>query len=248
MIIIVATLGAGVGSVWVADLLTVRTRSAGHDDSDAQQRLLSLATGTLLATAFTHLLPEAFESKVDVQALFLTLLVGLVFFFLLSKVALRHREPHPVDHRHRGAGWPLLIGDGVHGFGDGVLIASALVADVRAGIVAAISVLVHEVPHHMGDLVVLREGGRRGPARLKVSMAGSITALGGVAGYFLASRLQTWQPFLVTLAGSSFIYVALSNLIPRLQQRQTSRETSAQMVWLLLGIALVALVGGIAHE
>ncbi|MCA8348495.1 ZIP family metal transporter [Burkholderia cepacia] len=248
MIIIVATLGAGVGSVWVADLLTVRARVAGNDDGDAQQRLLSLATGALLATAFTHLLPEAFESKVNVQGLFLTLLVGLVFFFLLSKVELWHHERDHADHHHRSAGWSLLIGDSVHSFGDGLLIASALVADTRVGVVAAISVLVHEIPHHMGDLVVLRQGSRRGSALLKVSMAGSMTASGGIVGYFLASQLQTWQPFFVTVAGSSFIYVALSNLIPQLQQRQSTRETWLQVVWLILGIALVVLVGGMAHE
>jgi len=248
-IILLSTLAAGIGSVWVANFLIVSTSAGDQNDSQAQQRLLSLATGALLSTAFTHLLPEAFESKASPQGLFATLLVGLVFFFLLSKVELSHDEQsHSYPHLHQRSGWSLLIGDSVHGFGDGVLIASTLAVDIRLGIMAALSVFAHEVPHHMGDLVVLRQGRHPRSALLKVFTAGAMTTLGGVAGYVLVDQLQNWHPFFVTVAGSSFIYVALSNLIPQLRQRRTSKETTTQMVWLVLGVIVVALVGGIVHE
>ena len=185
--ILIGTLVAGIGSVWLAAWLSFGVISR------YTQHMLSLAAGALLATAFLHLLPEAFESDVGPHALFLTLLLGLVFFFLLDKAELWHHghehhhghHDHHHDHAHSGhahhdhahhdhaghahggersAGhWAVLAGDSVHCFGDGILIASAFIADWRLGLVAAVAVLAHEVPHHMGDLVVIREASRQRP-------------------------------------------------------------------------------------
>lgn len=268
LILFFATLTAGVGSVWVASLL-MRTgmgaQSGGQGVAPPRQGLLSLAAGALLATAFMHLLPEAFNSEADAHDLFMTLLGGILFFFLLTKAELwhhghehsdcatahdahdAHSHAHGHHHHRAGAGWSLLTGDSVHCFGDGVLIASAFLADIRLGLIAALSVLAHEVPHHMGDLIVLRQGNHRRAAVLKVSLAGSVTALGGVAGYFLLARLQDWLPYCLVLACSSFIYVALSDLVPQLQQRQGPRQTVAQVLWLLLGVVVVTVVSGLAH-
>ena len=137
----------------------------------------------------------------------------------------------------------------MHCFGDGVLIASAFMVDVRLGIVSSLAVLAHEVPHHMGDLVVLRAGSQsRQAAVLKVSLAGAITALGGLAGYMLLEQLSGVLPYMLAIASSSFIYVALADLIPQLQKRLSSRETAAQIVWLLSGMALVSGVSMLAHS
>ena len=208
--ILLGTLAAGIGSVWLAAWLSFGILSR------YTQHMLSLAAGALLATAFLHLLPEAFEAGVEPHNLFMTLLFGLLFFFLLDKAELWHHghehhhgpvlESHPHDHEHKhehnhvhaqahnpvSGGWAILAGDSVHCFGDGVLIASAFLVDLRLGIVAALAVLAHEVPHHMGDLVVLREtSGNKQAAVLKVSLAGAITALGGVAGYLLTISCPT---------------------------------------------------------
>ena len=268
--IVLATLAAGIGSVWLAELL-MRSGLGGRDASVGPQHLLSLAAGALLATAFMHLLPEAFEGQASAHDLFATLLVGLVFFFLLDKAELWHHghehnhddQGHVHGHAHghghshshaatdapRVGGWSVLTGDSVHCFGDGVLIASAFVADVRLGLIAAVSVLAHEVPHHMGDLVVLRQSSpNRRMALIKVSMAGAVTVLGGLAGYFLVGRLQGGLPYFLTVASSSFVYVALADLIPQLQKRLSARQTAVQVVFLLLGIGLVMLVSGLAHQ
>ena len=142
----------------------------------------------------------------------------------------------------------MLTGDSVHCFGDGVLIASAFVADLRLGLVAAISVLAHEVPHHMGDLLVLRQtSASRRIALVKVSLAGAVTALGGLAGFFLVERLHDWLPYFLAVASSSFVYVALADLIPQLQRRLSARETVVQVVFLLLGMVMVTVVSGLAH-
>lgn len=268
--IILATLAAGIGSVWVAALLM--GLGGGRSPGVMPQRLLSLAAGALLATAFMHLLPEAFESHGNAQSLFVVLLVGLVFFFLLSKAELwhhghehshshvqqeahahhhghDHHHDHHREHSHGKGGWAVLTGDSVHCFGDGILIASAFMADIRLGMIAALSVLAHEVPHHMGDIVVLRQSStNRRVALIKVSMAGAVTTLGGVAGYFLLGQLHDLLPYFLTVASSSFIYVALADLIPQLQKRLSAKETVAQVFWLLLGIVLVTVMSGAAHK
>ena len=122
-------------------------------------------------------------------------------------------------------------------------------ADMRLGLIAAVSVLAHEVPHHMGDLVVLgQSSASRRAALVKVSLAGAVTALGGVAGYFLIGQLHSLLPFFLAVASSSFIYVALADLIPQLQKRLSARETATQVGWLLIGIVVVTLMSAAAHR
>ncbi len=286
--ILMGTLAAGIGSVWLAALLSfgVLARYTQH--------MLSLAAGALQATAFMHLLPEAFESQASAHDLFATLLAGLVLFFLLDKAELwhhgheHHAAHHDEDHghashhhhhdhhsasersagppqassapsggsavretsvgAHHSGGWAVLAGDSVHAFGDGILIASAFMADLRLGVVASLAVLVHEVPHHMGDLVVLGQtSNNRRAALIKVTLAGAVTALGGMIGFALVDQLYDYLPFFLILASSSFIYVALADLIPQLQKRVTARETTAQIAWLAIGIGMVTLISGIAH-
>ena len=271
--IILATLASGIGSVWLAAWL-LRAGLGGRSGSVGPQHLLSLAAGALLATAFMHLLPEAFESQASVQDLFATLLVGVVFFFMLEKAELWHhghehgdaQSGHDHGHSHghahshapgghhqggggaRLGGWTILTGDSVHCFGDGVLIASAFVADMRLGLIAAASVLAHEVPHHMGDLVVLlHSSANRRMALVKVSLAGAVTALGGLVGYFLLEQLHDWLPYFLVVASSSFVYVALADLIPQLQKRLSARETTLQIAMLLIGMGVVTLVSHLAH-
>lgn len=261
--ILLGTFAAGVGSVLVAALLTygVLARFTQH--------LLSLAAGALLATAFMHLLPEAINSSTDAKDLFAVLLGCLIFFFLLDKAELYHHghEHHHVeshDHAHhahdhghhhhghgeakRSGGWAVLVGDSVHCFGDGILIASAFIADFRLGLVASLAVLAHEVPHHMGDLVVLRQSETSAnPALLKLCLAGGVTVLGGLVGYYLVAQLQDLLPYMLVIASGSFIYVALADLIPQLQTRLSPKATAAQVAWLAVGIVLVTVVSGLAH-
>jgi zinc and cadmium transporter len=143
----------------------------------------------------------------------------------------------------------VLTGDSVHCFGDGLLIASAFMADIRLGAIASLAVLVHEVPHHMGDLMVLRSGSsNRQMALVKVSLAGAVTAIGGLLGFWLVEQLRDYLPYFLVMASSSFIYVALADLIPQLQKRLSAKETAAQIAWLGIGIALVTFVSGLAHS
>ena len=270
---VAGTLSAGVGSVLLAALFAraVLGRFTQH--------LLSLAAGALLATAFMHLLPEAFESDITPHVLFTTLLLGLVFFFLLDKAELWHHghehghahadhHTHGHDHSHGheahahgphggdtkeadkgfAGSWAVLAGDSVHAFGDGILVAAAFMTDIRLGAAASVAVLAHEIPHHMGDLAVLQRGfGQGRGALLKLCMAGGVTVLGGLLGHFLIEGHEAWLPFMLVVASSSYVYVALADLIPQLQKRLTAPATAMQVLWLFAGIALVTAATELMH-
>ena len=260
---------AGVGSVWLAAMLAyaLLSRFTQHLLSLAAGALLATAFMRLLPEAFE----QSVSAGVSAQMLFAVLLMGLVFFFLLDKAELwhhghehghahdpmhehahdhtyaHHHHTHPEahhHHQHSGGSWAVLLGDSVHAFGDGILIAAAFVADTRLGVAAALAVMAHEVPHHVGDLVVLHQSlGNAKAALIKLSLSGSVTALGGLVGYLLVGALQEYLPLFLVVAASSFIYVALADLIPQLQKRLSPRQTAAQVAWLFAGIALVVALG-----
>ena len=253
--IIFGTLMCGVGSVFVAYVLAKALLSR------FQQHMLSLAAGALLATAFLHLLPEAFGSGASPSHLFMTLLVGLIFFFLLDKAELwhhghEHAHAHahvPEEHAHhvhskaddahvQVGGWSVLLGDSVHAFGDGIMVAGAFMADLNLGYAASVAVLAHEIPHHMGDLTVLANSGSvKNQALLKLSLSGLVSTVGGVMAYALLEGRESWVPCMLSIASSSYLYVALADLIPQLQKRLSAQATVHQILWLFSGMALVNL-------
>ena len=255
---LLATAVAGFGSVLLAALLMRHLRKTSTDF------LLSFAAGALLCTAFTHLLPEAVESGAAAHTLFTTLFFALLAFFMLDKAELyhhgheHHADPqiahaakaehshahahehlHTQGHQHQGGGLSLLLGDAVHCLGDGMLIAAACLSSPALGLLVALAVFAHEVPHHMGDLVVLQ--GRRNlrPALFKLLSAGGATLIGGLLGYLFFSQMAGWMPYLLMVAAGSFIYVALADLIPQLQRHWGARDTLLQLLGLALGAGLV---------
>ena len=243
-----ATFLGGLLSVVVAASLTVGvlTRVVHH--------LVSLSAGVLLGTALLDILPEAFERKeASPQALFLTLLLGLLFFFLLEKAELyRHSHHHEGDEHHHGhgfdrrqagrGGWSVILGDSIHNFCDGVIIAAAFLADTGVGVVTALAIIAHEIPQEVGDYIVLLNAGfSRARALFFNAVSGLAAVLGGIVGYFIVGPWQAAFPYLLVVAASSFIYVAVADLIPQLQHRLTMKETAAQLFWLLAGLAVVVL-------
>ena len=251
--IVLATFAGGLLSVLIAASLTLTVLSR------VVQHLVSLSTGVLLGTALLDVLPEAFESKASPQSLFITLLAGLMFFFLLEKAELyRHGHHHEGDdhHHHHGfdvaqagrGGWSVLMGDSIHNFCDGIIIAAAFLADTRLGVVTSLAIIAHEIPQEVGDYIVLLNAGlSRGRALAYNTASGMAAVLGGVIGYFVVGPWESLFPYLLVVASSSFIYVAVADLIPQLQHRLTLRETIAQLAWLGAGLALVALAVSQLH-
>ena len=244
--IITATLVGGLLSVIIAASLTasVLTRVVQH--------LVSLSAGVLLGTALLDVLPEAFESKASPQALFATLLGGLLFFFLLEKAELyRHSHHHEGDehHHHHGfdheqagrGGWSVILGDSIHNFCDGIIIAAAFLADVRLGVVTSLAIIAHEIPQEVGDYIVLLNAGfSRGRALFYNALSGLAAVLGGVIGYFVVGPWEALFPYLLVVASSSFIYVAVADLIPQMQRHLPWRDIVAQVAWIGAGMVLIA--------
>lgn len=254
--IIVATLAGGLLSVLIAAAISVAVLAR------LVRSLVSLSTGILLSTALLQVLPEAFEGQAPPQALFATLLGGLLAFFLLEKAELyRHGHHHEGDHPHHDhhdgfdaeqagrGGWAVLVGDSVHNFCDGIIIAAAFLADTRLGIVTAAAVVAHEIPQEVGDYIVLLNAGlSRARALLLNALSGLAGVAGGVVGYFVVGPWEGLFPYLLVVAASSFVYVAVADLMPQLQRRLPLRETLAQLGWLAGGLGVVvaarALMGG----
>jgi zinc and cadmium transporter len=252
--IVLATLLGGLLSVIAAAVLTTQVLSR------IVHNMVSLSAGVLLGAALLHLLPEALNSSAGAHELFATLLAGLLFFGLLEKAELfRHQHHHEGDGHHhhphfdaqqagRG-GYAVLVGDSVHNFCDGVIIAAAFLADTQLGIVTALAIVAHELPQEVGDFIVLLNAGfSRRKALLFNALSGLAAVLGGVLGYFVIGGWEDLFPYLLMVAASSFIYVALADLLPQLQQRLPFKETALQVLWLAAGLGLIMLAMHFLHS
>lgn len=251
--ILAATALAGIGSILAAALLSLTVMSR------IVKPMVSFSVGVLLATALLHSLPEAFESGADSHALFATLLAGLLGFFLLEKLALlRHSHHHEGDghgHHHGHdreeagkSGMLILVGDSLHNFADGILIAAAFVADPHIGVVTALAIAAHEIPQEVGDFIVLLNAGFSRARAFAYNLLSSLSAVvGGLIGYLLFDRMATWVPFVLVLASSSFVYIAVSDLMPQMQRRPKWRESALQVALIVLGVVLVYVLTRHAH-
>ncbi|MBL8331555.1 MAG: ZIP family metal transporter [Rubrivivax sp.] len=253
--IVAATLAGGLLSVLIAaalnELLLARI----------VRSLVSLSTGILLATALLQVLPEAFESKAEPHTLFAALLGGLMFFFLLEKAELyRHGHHHEGDHPHHDhhhgfdaeqagrGGWSVLLGDSIHNFCDGVIIAAAFLADTHLGVATATAIIAHEIPQEVGDYIVLLNAGlSRRRALAYNALSGLAAVVGGVLGYFVVGPWKDAFPYLLVVAASSFIYVAVADLMPQLQRRLSWRDTALQLGWLAAGLGVVMAIAALGH-
>ena len=222
--------------------------------------MVSLSVGIMLSTSLLHALREAFESGTDPRHLFGALLAGLLAFFLLEKLAiLRHSHHHEHDghHHHHGhdkaeagrAGWMILLGDGMHNFTDGILIAAAFLANPQLGIVTGVAIIAHEIPQEIGDFIVLLNAGfSRTRAYVYNLLCSLLSVAGGVLGYYMLDKATNLIPFVLVFASSGFIYIAVSDLMPQMQRRATMRETIPQVFLIALGVVIVLFLTSSAHD
>ncbi len=253
LLIVMATTTGGVLSLMVAAWLSMDVLAR------LVQHLVSLSAGFLLGTAILHMLPEAFESGADFHALAWTLLLGIVGFFLLEKFAiLRHSHHHEGDghDHHHGhdeheagpGGMLILVGDSIHNFVDGVLIAGAFLTDPLLGWMTTVAIVAHEIPQEVGDFIVLLNAGySRSRAFLFNALAGAAAILGGVVGYFALQATREFLPYAVMVAAASFIYIALADLVPDMQRQRKTKQSMVQLGLLALGIGVMAAISALLH-
>ncbi|HUP30952.1 MAG TPA: ZIP family metal transporter [Usitatibacter sp.] len=220
--------------------------------------LVSFAVGALLGAAFLDLLPHLFEETKNPGRIAAFILLGILVFFVLEKLMLwRHHHHHDgeatahpgVDHHDHGrSGWMIVIGDSFHNFTDGVIIATAFLADVKLGIVTSLAIIAHEIPSEIGDfLVLLHSGFSRGKALFWNFMSGMAAVAGAMLAYFALSAVKDWLPEILAFATASMIYVAVADLMPGLHKRTAIRETLVQVVFIALGVCSIWLIHGAMH-
>lgn len=245
--IVLFSLLGGVLSITLASLFLVLPPSVRRG---LLPSLVSFAIGTLLATAFTGLLPRAIALAPDAtERLGVTLLLGILLFFVLEKLVLwRHSHaghafedtPAHAPHAHpdAAAGPLILVGDTIHNLVDGVLIAAAFLTDFHLGVMTSIAVAAHELPQELGDFAILLHGGMRPKLALALNLLTSLaTVVGAVLAYLsLESR---WLPYVLALAAASFLYVAVADLIPGLHRNNRLSDSLRQIVLIALGVAVV---------
>jgi zinc and cadmium transporter len=250
--IVIAALAGGVISTVVAGATLWLTASW-------IPRFVSFAVGALLGAVFLELLPHALESAAPPPVM-LTVLIGLLAFFLLEKLVLwRHAHGHAphsdeqaeTEHEHAlhahgtvpggRPGLMILIGNSVHNFCDGIVIAAAFIADDALGVATTLAIVAHAVPQQVGDFAVLLHSGfARAKAFGYNVAAGVATLVGALAAYGALADMQQLLPMVLATAAASLLYVAVADLIPSLHRRSEPLETARQMLWIALGIAIIA--------
>lgn len=264
--ILSATLMGGMLSVLMAGVFAFATHPAWVT------RLVSFAVGTLLGAGFLEVLPHALETA-PAESVAMAVLLGLLAFFVLEKVVLwrhchyetcevhglevaghghghehGHHHAHSHDHDHHRAGLMILVGDTFHNFVDGVLIAGAFVADTQLGIVTAMAIIAHELPQEVGDFLVLLHSGYSKAKALFYNLLSSLAmVLGGLLGNWTLEGMQELTPYLLGVAASSMIYVAVADLIPGLHKRPELSATLEQVLLIGLGIGAIVLIGHFGH-
>jgi len=208
---------------------------------------VSYAIGALLGAAFLEVIPHAFEKGAPREA-GLAILAGIFGFFVLEKLLIwRHchtenceaHDPHLHDHGRSGA--LIIVGDTVHNFVDGVLIAAAFLQSIELGIIAALAIIAHEIPQEVGDFLILLHSGYSRARALALNILSSCaTLVGGVGGYYALPLFQTWEPALLGIVAASMIYVAVADLIPGLHRHPHPRDTASQALLIALGIGTIA--------
>lgn len=220
--------------------------------------LVSYAIGALLGAAFLEILPHALNEASSVEAMAMTVLCGILLFFILEKLVLwRHchgneceahsgheiapsGHSHDHGHDHGRSGMMIMVGDTFHNFVDGILIAAAFLVDMKLGMVTALAIIAHEIPQEVGDFLILLHSGYTKRQAILLNLLSSLATLaGGLIAYFALQTVQSWIPYILGLAAASMIYVAVADLIPGLHKRTELKATVQQVLLIMLGIASI---------
>ena len=219
---------------------------------------VSFAIGALLGAAFLALIPHTLTQghAIEYHQLGLTLLIGLLGFFLMEKLVLwRHCHEHECeahevhDQQHQqAAGSLILIGDSIHNLVDGILIAAAFMTDFHLGVITSLAVAAHEIPQEVGDFAILLHSGfSRKKAFIFNILASITTIIGAVIAYYGLSNAQAIVPYILAIAASSFIYIAVADLIPGLHKRVEFSQTVRQITLIIAGIVVIYFAHATLH-
>ena len=239
LLIIVFSLLGSVGAIITASLFLMLHSSLQRRLSSY---LLSYASGTLLAASLLGLLNNALSSAPPFSILS-TLLAGIIVFFLLEKLLVWHHCHEAQCAVHGVAGPMLLIGDAVHNFVDGVVIAGGFLSSEITGIIVSLSVIVHEVPQELGDFAVLLHSGYPKKKALFLNILSSLSTIpGAILAYWALAHVSSAIPYIMALSAASFLYISLADLTPELHKKTGYMVILQQVLMMLAGIATILLI------
>ncbi|MFH1121803.1 MAG: ZIP family metal transporter [Bacteroidota bacterium] len=235
--VIIALFLGSVGSVALAGLLLL----LGNEKLEkVSTYLMYLAGGTLLGAAFLGMIPKAISMS-EPRLIMQTVMLGVLFFFVLEKIILWLSCRNKNCERHMNAAAPIiLIGDAFHNAIDGVVIAASFLTSTELGIFVTMSVVLHEIPQELGDFGILIKGGfSRSKAFWFNILSGATAIVSGVAAYYTLDLLRSLIPYALAFSASSFLYIALADLIPEMHRKTSLKASLSQVVLIAMGIAII---------
>jgi zinc and cadmium transporter len=203
--------------------------------------LVAFAAGVLIGGAFLDIIPEAMEYVKDPTQVFLYVVLGYLFFFILEKY-LHWRHCHDSECTVHAFTYLNIVGDGVHNFCDGLIIGATFLVDVKVGIVATSAIVLHEIPHELGNFMILVYGGFSKIKALLFNFLSALFAVAGtIIGYYFAAKIPGFSKALLPLAAGGFIYIASCDLIPELHKETGGKRSAIIMATFTAGIFLMYL-------
>ncbi len=200
--------------------------------------LIGLSAGALMGGAFLHLLPEAVEKSTGLDV-YLFVLTGFILFFLIEKV-LHWRHCHKGECDVHTFQYMNLVGDSIHNFIDGMIMAASFVVSVPLGITTTIAISTHEIPQEIGDFGVLLYGGFSKRRAITLNFVVALTAvLGGIVGYFVSNLIENIVLFILPFAAGGFIYIAATDLVPEIRKELDMRKYMATLLVFICGILIM---------
>ena len=202
--------------------------------------LISFSAGALLGDVFIHVIPELSEAEFTPR-IGIYFLLGIIIFFLLEKYILWHHSHGEHEESLHSATYLTIFGDALHNFIDGLVIAVSFLISIPLGIATTIAVVFHEIPQEIGQYAILIHGGWSRAKALLYNFASALTSfLGAIVVLVFAPQLEEAPAFLLSIAAASFIYIAMSDIIPELHKERSAKKSFWQIIAFVVGVALMA--------
>lgn len=242
--IILSTLAISILSLAGAVMLAVRDQLLHR----VLPGLVALSAGALMGAAFIHFLPKSAPQFSNIEHAFLMVLTGFAAFFVIEKY-LHWHHCHDDGCDVESYAYMNLVGEVVHNFIDGVIIAAAYLANIGLGLATTFAVALHETPQELGDFGVLVHGGFSKTRALLINFAVALPAvLGGITGYYLGDVFAALEMYILSFAAGGFLYIAAADLVPEIRRETHGGRSVITFTVFLLGISIMyAVKHGLAH-
>lgn len=239
--ILIALFAGSFGSILLASGLLILSKQKLEQVSSY---LLTFAGGTLLGAAYLGMLPKAINSHDNAGYILSLSLVGILVFFVLEKLILWRTCQNKHCERQKNASAPLiLIGDALHNFIDGLIIATAFFSSPKFGVIISLTVFAHEIPQELADIgILINNGYSKSKALFYNLLSGATTFAGGLLAYFALDKAHILVPYVLAFSAASFTYIALADLVPQMHRKTNIKDSILQVFLIVTGILVIYVI------